>query len=133
MRQPLLAAVAAGFIGTCGVSVAMSREAPARGGAPGAAREQPASAPAGLRELAPLPALLRAPRAARPTRTRTVAAAPPAAPIVAPSPPPAPRPARQPVTTPTPPAPAPHAAPKEPAPTPAPGFDSSDDVFDSSG
>lgn len=122
MRQPLLAAVAAGFIGACGVSVATSREAPAPGGGPVAARERPASPPDGLRELAPLPALRRAPRSA--TRTPAVAVA-----LQAASPPPAPPPAQQPVATPS----APVAAPKEPAPSPAPEFDSSEEVFDSSG
>jgi hypothetical protein len=122
MRQPLLAAVAAGFIGACGVSVATSREAPARDGSPVAARERPASAPAGLRELAPLPALRREPR---PARDRPAAAQ--AAPIVAASPPAAPAPVRQPVTAPSAP------APKAPAPSPAPEFDSSEEVFDSSG
>jgi hypothetical protein len=127
MRQPLLAAAAAGFIGACGISVATSREAPARGGDPVAARERPALAPAGLRGLAPLPALRRARLSAR-----AAAAAPQTTPVVATSPPAAPPPAQQPVTTPSPPAPRPVAAPKEPAPSPAPEFDSSEEVFDSS-
>ena len=133
MSKPLLAAVAAGFIGACGLSVATSADSPpSPGDAAVTVRQSPASAPV---VLAPLPPLRHEQRRAPRPRAHAVAAATPAAPIVAASPPAAPPPAQETVaTTPSPsPAPAPVAAPKAPAPAPAPEFDSSEEVFDSAG
>jgi hypothetical protein len=132
MRPLLLAAVAAGFVGACAVSVAIPQQAPrASSGGSATARERPASSAVSLRALAPLPSLRRErPPAPAPTpRRRAVAAAPQTAPIIAASRPVAPPPAQEPVTTPSAPAPQPAAPPKEPAPE----FDSSEEVFDSSG
>lgn len=137
MRNPLLVAVAAGFVAACGLSVATSADSPpSRAGAAVTARERPASVSAPV-VLAPLPPLRHERRRAPAPRAHAVAAATRAAPIVAASPPASPPPAQETVAAPPPappaPAPAPVAAPKPPAPTPQPEFDSSEEVFDSAG